>query len=368
MRIRLPWMSRADRARWRSARSLADLGQLVAAWLEGDIASQPGYAPNYGPDPETAHLIDILAAVNRAGYVTDCSQPGLVDEHWEQRAGVTGLVKNPVLLRNLVDAAEEAGLLISLHDEALPGEHPDGFTVTRVDGEPYTGFGAHISYRDLQTIWPQHIIGTDSFSEVITAWQVTIVDPEYGRDNRLWAALARAIGHQPTQVPTGIGTTRGLYVPVGAAGSGKSTLGRAWPADAVLSLDTYRQLVAGDAGDQGATPDAIALLELVLEARLARGLPCYIDATNAKTADRAKLIAAARRHHTPAIAIRMDTPLAECQRRNAQRPANRRVPEKTVAEQFRMAAALDPIAEGFDQLISSRDAAEPTARPAVDSA
>ncbi|MEU5108195.1 AAA family ATPase [Streptomyces sp. NPDC021354] len=158
-------------------------------------------------------------------------------------------------------------------------------------------------------------------------------------------------------------TMHGLYVPVGAAGSGKSTLARAWPADAVLSLDAYREMVAGDAGDQGATPDAVAVLELVLEARLARGLPCYLDATNAEAADRAKLMAAARRHRTLTTAIRMETSLAECQRRNAQRPCNRRVPAEVVDRQFRLAASFNHLAEGFDRLISSDAVAAVVGRP-----
>ncbi|ASR39866.1 hypothetical protein BAY61_31770 (plasmid) [Prauserella marina] len=68
-------MSRADAERWYAARSLTDLGQLTAAWLEGELESQPGYVPGNGPDEETNELVPILAAVNRAGYLTMCSQP-----------------------------------------------------------------------------------------------------------------------------------------------------------------------------------------------------------------------------------------------------------------------------------------------------
>ncbi|MGW1620979.1 DUF6919 domain-containing protein, partial [Streptomyces sp. NPDC002172] len=35
-------MSRSDRRRWRSARTISDLGELMALWLEGTIASRPG--------------------------------------------------------------------------------------------------------------------------------------------------------------------------------------------------------------------------------------------------------------------------------------------------------------------------------------
>ncbi len=68
-------MSAADRRAWEAARTLDDLGELTARWLEGTIASQPGYEPGCGPDPETAALIPVVARCNRAGYVTCGSQP-----------------------------------------------------------------------------------------------------------------------------------------------------------------------------------------------------------------------------------------------------------------------------------------------------
>jgi hypothetical protein len=61
---------------WRAARTLPDLGNATADWLEGKTASQPGYAPGHGPDTETTGLIPGLAAANRAGFVTRQSQPG----------------------------------------------------------------------------------------------------------------------------------------------------------------------------------------------------------------------------------------------------------------------------------------------------
>ncbi|MGW9411848.1 DUF6919 domain-containing protein [Streptomyces diastaticus] len=38
-------MSRADSHRWRAARTPADLSDLMALWLEGGLASRPGYEP-----------------------------------------------------------------------------------------------------------------------------------------------------------------------------------------------------------------------------------------------------------------------------------------------------------------------------------
>src|SRR5690242_948094 len=91
-----------NRQGWACARTLADLGQLTARWLEGDLATVPGYGCR--PAAETALLVPVLAAVNRAGYVTAGSQPGHAGPgydraRWEQRAAVEGLAAPPLAAR-----------------------------------------------------------------------------------------------------------------------------------------------------------------------------------------------------------------------------------------------------------------------------
>lgn len=195
--MKLPWMSGRDRRRWHSARTLKDLGSLVAAWLTGDIASQPGYQPNCGPDEETAHLIPILVAVNRLGYVTDSSQPaydgpGYDGQRWIQRAAVSGLVDDRQLRDRLVAAAEMAGLTVVQHD-MTPRRHSEGIPVTKVGGHDYTWFGRHLRIDDLRTLWPKKFIDFRAYDRVIEAWQLTLVDPEWGREDVLWEALAEVV-------------------------------------------------------------------------------------------------------------------------------------------------------------------------------
>ncbi|MFJ8028429.1 AAA family ATPase [Streptomyces sp. NPDC096311] len=140
---------------------------------------------------------------------------------------------------------------------------------------------------------------------------------------------------------------------IGAAGSGKSTWAATWPATQVLELDRFRALVSDDAGCQEATEDAVFALQAVLEARLARRKMTVVDATNCEQAVRANLIATARRHGVPAVALVVPTPASVCVQRQEGRPANRRVPEHAVLAQH--AAMVDAFsglpAEGFDHVV-----------------
>ncbi|MET8168868.1 hypothetical protein ABZT34_32235 [Streptomyces sp. NPDC005329] len=191
----LPWMSWNDRRRWRSARTVADLGELMALWLEGEVKSWPGYMPRCGPDEETAHLIPSLVSLNRAGFLTIASQPGeAVTGHdgcwWEQRAAVEGFVSDRTLYYRLLEAADAAGLRIAV-DDGQTGVHDPAITVTTVDGKPYTRFGGPLSYRDMRTIWS--VIREPAFLALADAVRVTIAAPEPGSagERELWPVLDR---------------------------------------------------------------------------------------------------------------------------------------------------------------------------------
>lgn len=140
---------------------------------------------------------------------------------------------------------------------------------------------------------------------------------------------------------------------IGAAGSGKSTWASTWPDTQVLELDRFRALVSDDAGCQESTGDAVFALQAVLEARLARRKMTVVDATNCEPAVRADLIATARRHGVPTVALVVPTPVSVCVERQKGRPANRRVPEQVVRAQH--AAMVDAFpglpAEGFDHVV-----------------
>jgi hypothetical protein len=195
-------MRRRDRRQWQVARTVGELGELTARWLEGELASQPGYQAGCGPDEETRPLIPTLALINRAGLLTGCSQPG--EEPgigydglmWSQRAAVSGFTE-PALAHRIATAAATAGLWVQT--TTASGDHPtDRFVVTTRAEAPFTCFGGQRSRRDLA--WHYEECSREASEAVCQAIQVTIVDPEWGRNNVLWPLLNNLAHATPTSI------------------------------------------------------------------------------------------------------------------------------------------------------------------------
>jgi len=188
------WPTVRSRSEWSEAGSLAELGELTALWLEGAIDDHPGIVvepgEEPGPDPETRPLVPVLAAINRAGLVTDFSQPGHPDDDgWIQRAAVAGYCDDKTRAR-LVDVLGRTELLVL-------AEHPDSDSALRIpvtiaDGEMCTWVGGALDDEYLQLCYrgvPQ--AGLDALRE---SWYVTVLDPVWERADRLWPALLDALG------------------------------------------------------------------------------------------------------------------------------------------------------------------------------
>jgi protein phosphatase len=140
-----------------------------------------------------------------------------------------------------------------------------------------------------------------------------------------------------------------LVLLVGIAASGKSTFAaRHFAPTEVLSSDGLRAIITDDRSAQGATDDAFDLLHRILAMRLRRGRLTVVDATNVEDWARAELVAVARRHRRPAVAIVLDLPLGVALERNAAR-ASPRPPPAALRRQHRWLVESLPslAAEGF---------------------
>jgi hypothetical protein len=184
-------VNRADRRVWGAARSLAGLGELTAQWLEGAIDSVPGYCG--GPAEETRGLVPVLAAANRAGFVTDCSQPGGRGPGWEQRAAVSGFA-DPATWVSMWEVTEGLPLMrIAERATCFRASYRTALPVSCHDGRVVTRFGAALPRRDLRDSWVGYgVCHRDAVRAVCGAWQITLIDAGWGReDSPLWPALER---------------------------------------------------------------------------------------------------------------------------------------------------------------------------------
>jgi hypothetical protein len=181
-------MSSADAERWRAACTLADLGELTAQWLEGKIRSFPGILPGFGPDEETIHLIPVLATVNRAGFVTEFSQPGMPGDEggWAQRAAISGYA-NDGTFATLCAAVVGADLMITA-GRAGDEDWGTSVTVTLENGEANTATGGAKSRLEIADGYGRACspVAVDVLGG---AWQVALIDPVWGRDDQLWPLL-----------------------------------------------------------------------------------------------------------------------------------------------------------------------------------
>ena len=151
-----------------------------------------------------------------------------------------------------------------------------------------------------------------------------------------------------------------LVVLIGIAASGKSTFaGAHFTSTEILSSDALRAMIADSPSAQGATDDAFDLLHSILAMRLRRGRLTVVDATNVEDWARAELVAIARHHRRPAVAIVLDVPLPIALERNAAR-ATPRPPPGALRRQHRWLADSLPSLEreGFAAVHVLRSAVE----------
>ena len=152
---------------------------------------------------------------------------------------------------------------------------------------------------------------------------------------------------------------------VGASGSGKSTwaAGR-YRAQEVVSSDALRAVVGSGEADLDASADAFAVLELVVAARLRRGLTVVVDTLGLDPAVRLRWLSVGRSAGMPCAAVLFDSPPELCRERNGRR--DRPVPAAALTRQLARAAAAEGEldAEGWDLVLVERPS-PPPARPEV---
>ncbi|MET9396016.1 AAA family ATPase [Kitasatospora sp. NPDC002965] len=147
-----------------------------------------------------------------------------------------------------------------------------------------------------------------------------------------------------------------LLVLLGISGAGKTTLADSLFRQAdVLSADHLRDVLTGDAGNQGVSNTAWRQLHSQLDSRLRHKVPTILDAVNSQQWVRLNLLALARHRRTPAVALVVETDLETALARNAAR--ERRVrPDIITAQHEELTQSLPGlVAEGFAAVHHARD-------------
>lgn len=185
-------LRKLERYGWHQATTLTELGELTARWLKGDIRALPGYFGNR-PDPETKSLIPVLAHLNRSGFLTSCSQPGLVGKGYDgqpvsQRAAVDGFA-DPGTANWLARVSKGAGLVVVTGRAGWRDNRRSCVPVTMCGGRICTTFGTVLSRREIASIYEG--CSDEAIAALQAAVQVTVVDPRWGREANLWRTLQR---------------------------------------------------------------------------------------------------------------------------------------------------------------------------------
>ena len=169
------------RQAWKEARTLEGLGELTARWCEGTLRYMPG--DDDEPYEEKGPIREVLASINRSGFVTTTSQPGEpMDDGSAQRAAVEGYAREDTAKRMAA-----LGLWTDLLVFAFPpGDYAWGYQVpiTVEEYRPFTWLGSLQGHVEIESYVEDY--SREALSEVARAWKVTIVDPQWGRGPYLW--------------------------------------------------------------------------------------------------------------------------------------------------------------------------------------
>lgn len=184
--------SRRQSHLWRDADTWEELCELTARFCLGELDFTPNHA---GPRcPETVEIADALAHVNRAGYLTMCSQPGsgpdAFGEHvYWQRAAVQGYADDACAARIEKLVADHPALTLSAHrPRRWRGDFRVAVPVT-IDEEyaALTDFGAVPSHR--QVAFELGGCRDHLVERAQLGWWVTVTDRRWGRHELLWDTL-----------------------------------------------------------------------------------------------------------------------------------------------------------------------------------
>ena len=141
-----------------------------------------------------------------------------------------------------------------------------------------------------------------------------------------------------------------LYVMIGPAGSGKSTFAKQIPYCCRVCPDSIRKEWFGDEASQREPERVFERAYKTMEDLLCAGFDVAFDATSTTAFARKKILQRVDGIQCRKVAIYMNTPLAECQRRNKLR--QRQVPDDVIVRQYnQLMKEASSIPYQFDEIV-----------------
>ncbi len=183
-------------SRWQDARTLADLGECTALWLEGRLDSIPARRSFM---LEENSLRTLLIRLNRSGrFVIVRAQPGCTDTHGGRRMGGVS-PRQRAAIEGFMPASQAgsmssilprlSGVTIQLERAGLRTRNASLVVATDSHDHPDGLYGTVLSRHTIA----RHYKGMDPklITELQKAMQVTIVDTVWGRNDVIWPRLRR---------------------------------------------------------------------------------------------------------------------------------------------------------------------------------
>jgi hypothetical protein len=176
---------------WSGARSYDDLCELTAQWCEGRLAYHPN-GHSDGRDPETLLMADELAALNRAGFLTDNSQAAESYEYGQWGAWVEGYCSAD--LADRITRAAPPHVKVTVYHPPFPrgGQHAFGM-FDHPNGNEEPARHTRSAIRNLQYA----PVADEVVHAVLNSCQVHIEDTRPGVNDMWGGWLAEVVTGKP---------------------------------------------------------------------------------------------------------------------------------------------------------------------------
>lgn len=167
---------------WKDAETADDLAESMIGFLRGRL----GWCPSHGgpAEEETDDIVEYLVRFNRAGFLTETSQPTDSGDGWEQIAYVAGWARESVA-RRIERIALRGSLGVVLTAPGTTGGRGRyGDLHPFVEGYPEPSW--------VEEVWGQ-CLNQRALRIILTSWHVVAFDTNDRDPMRLWRNLLESL-------------------------------------------------------------------------------------------------------------------------------------------------------------------------------